>query len=44
MLHQCQVVPFEATGKLAASMIKGPALKVYPGAPRDLRHEPGRHQ
>ena len=28
-----QVVPFEATGKLAASMIKGAVLKVYPGAP-----------
>jgi pimeloyl-ACP methyl ester carboxylesterase len=28
-----QVVPFEATGKLAAEMIKGATLKVYPGAP-----------
>lgn len=28
-----QVVPFESTGKLAAEMIRGAALKVYPGAP-----------
>lgn len=28
-----QVVPFETTGKLAASLIKGSTLKVYPGAP-----------
>ena len=28
-----QVVPFEATGKLAAEMIKGSQLKVYAGAP-----------
>lgn len=28
-----QVVPFEATGKLAAEQIKGAVLKVYPGAP-----------
>jgi pimeloyl-ACP methyl ester carboxylesterase len=28
-----QVVPFEATGKLAAEMISGAKLKVYPGAP-----------
>ncbi|KPZ02574.1 alpha/beta fold hydrolase [Pseudomonas syringae] len=28
-----QVVPFEASGKRAAAMIKGAELKVYPGAP-----------
>lgn len=28
-----QIVPFEATGKLAAQMIKGAQLKVYAGAP-----------
>ncbi|PHN63475.1 alpha/beta fold hydrolase [Pseudomonas viridiflava] len=28
-----QIVPFEATGKLAAEMIKGAELKVYSGAP-----------
>ena len=28
-----QIVPFEATGKLAAEMIAGAQLKVYPGAP-----------
>lgn len=28
-----QVVPFEATGQLAASLIKGSQLKVYAGAP-----------
>jgi len=28
-----QVVPFEATGKLAAEMIKGSQLKLYAGAP-----------
>ncbi|RMU93436.1 Arylesterase [Pseudomonas coronafaciens pv. coronafaciens] len=28
-----QVVPFEASGKRAAEMIKGAVLKVYPGAP-----------
>ncbi|KAA0945698.1 MULTISPECIES: alpha/beta hydrolase [unclassified Pseudomonas] len=28
-----QVVPFETTGKVAASLIKGAELKVYPGAP-----------
>jgi len=28
-----QVVPFEATGKLAAEMIKNSQLKVYAGAP-----------
>lgn len=28
-----QIVPFEATGKLAAEMIEGATLKVYPGAP-----------
>jgi pimeloyl-ACP methyl ester carboxylesterase len=28
-----QVVPFESTGKLAAEMIRGATLKVYPGAP-----------
>jgi non-heme chloroperoxidase len=28
-----QIVPFEATGKLAAEMIKGANLKVYSGAP-----------
>lgn len=28
-----QVVPFEATGKLAAEQIRGAQLKVYPGAP-----------
>ncbi|CAM3891234.1 alpha/beta hydrolase [Rahnella bruchi] len=28
-----QIVPFEATGKLAAEMIKGAELKVYEGAP-----------
>jgi pimeloyl-ACP methyl ester carboxylesterase len=28
-----QVVPFETTGKLAARLIKGSTLKVYPGAP-----------
>ncbi|TBU92499.1 alpha/beta fold hydrolase [Phytopseudomonas dryadis] len=28
-----QVVPFEATGKLAAELIDGAKLKVYPGAP-----------
>jgi pimeloyl-ACP methyl ester carboxylesterase len=28
-----QIVPFEATGKLAAAMIAGAQLKVYPGAP-----------
>ncbi|GBQ35909.1 alpha/beta hydrolase [Gluconacetobacter azotocaptans] len=28
-----QVVPFEATGKLAAEMIPGATLKLYPGAP-----------
>ncbi|SIR08580.1 alpha/beta fold hydrolase [Pseudacidovorax sp. RU35E] len=28
-----QVVPIEGTGKLAAQMIKGATLKVYPGAP-----------
>jgi len=27
------VVPIEATGKLAAEMIKGSQLKVYAGAP-----------
>jgi len=28
-----QVVPFEATGKLSAEMIKDSQLKVYAGAP-----------
>lgn len=28
-----QVVPFEASGKRAAAMIKGAELKVYSGAP-----------
>lgn len=28
-----QVVPMEATGKLAAEMIKGAQFKVYAGAP-----------
>lgn len=28
-----QIVPFEATGQLAAAMIKGSTLKVYEGAP-----------
>ncbi|MDJ0388745.1 alpha/beta hydrolase [Roseomonas sp. E05] len=28
-----QVVPIDATGRLAAAMIKGAQLKVYPGAP-----------
>jgi non-heme chloroperoxidase len=28
-----QTVPFEYTGKLAAKMIAGAKLKVYPGAP-----------
>ncbi|MEJ5075201.1 alpha/beta fold hydrolase, partial [Erwinia sp. MYb535] len=28
-----QIVPFEATGKLAAAMIPGSALKVYDNAP-----------
>ena len=27
------ILPFEATGKLAAAMIAGAQLKVYPGAP-----------
>ena len=31
-----QVVPFEATGKLAAEMIAGAKLKVYPGAPHAI--------
>ena len=28
-----QIVPFQATGKLAAQMIEGATLKLYPGAP-----------
>ena len=31
-----QVVPFEATGKLAAASVPGAQLKVYPGAPHAL--------
>lgn len=31
-----QIVPFEATGKLAAASIKGSQLKVYEGAPHGI--------
>lgn len=33
-----QVVPLEATGRLAAELIKGATLKVYAGAPEPCEH------